>query len=76
MAVPKRKTTPSRKGMRQQRHARATAGAYSESQDTGTLALRHHATREADGSMWYNGRQIKKGKVRVEADETAEAAAE
>lgn len=75
MAVPKRKTTPSRKGMRQQRHARATVGAYTESPDTGTLVLRHHATREADGSMWYNGRKIKEGKVRAEA-ETAEAAAE
>lgn len=76
MAVPKRKTSPSRKGMRQQRQARAIAGAYTESPDTGTLVLRHHATREADGSMWYNGRQIKKAKVKVEAMETAEASAE
>lgn len=66
MAVPKRKTSPSRKGMRQQRHAKAVAGAIMESPDTGTLTLRHHATREADGSMWYRGRQIKKGKVKAE----------
>lgn len=76
MAVPKRKTSPSRKGMRQQRHARAVAGAMTESPDTGTMAQRHHATREADGSMWYRGRQIKKGKVKVEAEASAEAAAE
>jgi len=73
MAVPKRKTTPSRKGMRQARHAKAIAGSYTENPDTGTLVLRHHATREADGSMWFNGKQVKKAKVKPEAEgETAE----
>lgn len=71
MAVPKRKTSPSRKGMRQQRHAKAVAGAYLENPDTGTLVLRHHATREADGSMWFKGRQIKKAKVKAEAEAPA-----
>ncbi|NBV54228.1 MAG: 50S ribosomal protein L32 [Proteobacteria bacterium] len=73
MAVPKRKTSPSRKGMRQQRHARAVAGAYMENPDTGTLTLRHHASREADGSMWFKGKMIKKAKVKAEP--TAEAPA-
>jgi ribosomal protein L32 len=68
MAVPKRKTTPSAKGMRQQRHAKAVAGSYTENPDTGTLVLRHHATREADGSMWFNGVQVKKAKVKPEAE--------
>lgn len=74
MPVPKRKTSPSRKGMRQQRHARAVAGAYTENPDTGTMVLRHHATREADGSMWFNGKMIKAPKVKAEAisDEVAE----
>lgn len=67
MAVPKKKTSQSRKGMRQAHHAIKGVGAFAESPDTGTLAHRHHATREADGSMWYRGRQIKKGKVKAEA---------
>ncbi len=71
MPVPKRKTSPSRKGMRQQRHAKAESGAYMESPDTGTLVLRHHATREADGSMWFKGVQVRKPKARVEAVEEA-----
>jgi ribosomal protein L32 len=73
MPVPKRKTSPSRKGMRQQRHAKADSGSYKESPDTGTLVLRHHATREADGSMWFNGVQVKKPRVRAEAVESADA---
>ena len=73
MAVPKRKTSPSRKGMRQQRHAKATGGSYTENPDTGTLVLRHHATREADGSMWFNGKMVKQPKVKAQqVEETAE----
>lgn len=72
MAVPKRKTTPSRKGMRQARHAKATPGAYTENPDTGTLVLRHHATREPDGSMWFKGVQVKKAKAKPEAADAAE----
>lgn len=73
MAVPKRKTSPSRKGMRQQRHARATGGSYTENPDTGTLQLRHHATREADGSMWFNGVMVKKPKAKAQpVEESAE----
>jgi large subunit ribosomal protein L32 len=74
MAVPKKKTSPSRKGMRQAHHAIKSVGAYAESPDTGTLVRRHQATTEADGSMWYRGRQIRKGKVKPEA--AAEATAE
>jgi ribosomal protein L32 len=73
MAVPKKKTSPSRKGMRQQRHARATAGTYSENQQTGTLARRHHLSREADGSMYYGDKLIKAAKTKAAP---AEAAAE
>lgn len=73
MAVPKRKTSPSRKGMRQQRHAKASGGSYTENPDTGTLVQRHHATREADGSMWFNGKMVVKPKVKAQpAEETAE----
>lgn len=73
MPVPKRKTSPSRKGMRQQRHAKATSGSYTENPDTGTQVLRHHATREADGSMWFNGVQVRKPKVRAsQVEDSAE----
>jgi large subunit ribosomal protein L32 len=71
MAVPKRKTSPSRRGMRRAHHALETA-TFAESPDTGTLVLRHHATVEADGSMWYRGKQIKAAKPQAEAE--AEAA--
>lgn len=74
MAVPKKKTSPSRKGMRQAHHAIKNVGAYAESPDTGTLVRRHHATVEADGSMWYRGRLVRKGKVKAPVE--AEAAAE
>ena len=73
MAVPKKKTSPGRKGMRQQRHARATAGTYGENQQTGTLARRHHLSREADGSMYYGDRLVKKGKVKAKPAEAPAA---
>jgi ribosomal protein L32 len=68
MAAPKKKVSPSRKGMRQQRHARATAGTYSENQNTGTLARRHHLSREADGSMYYGDKLVKAAKVKKPAE--------
>lgn len=71
MAVPKRKTSPSRKGMRQGGQVKETIGAYAESPDTGTLVRRHQATKEADGSMWYRGRQLKAPKVKPAAEEPA-----
>lgn len=74
MAVPKKKTSPGRKGMRQQRHARAEVGTYSENQQTGTLARRHHLSREADGSMYYGDRLVKAAKVKASASEGSAAA--
>lgn len=71
MAVPKRKTSPSRKGMRQGGQVKETIGAYAESPDTGTLVRRHHATKELDGSVWYKGRQLKAAKVKPVAEEAA-----
>ncbi|MEC8026747.1 MAG: 50S ribosomal protein L32, partial [Pseudomonadota bacterium] len=41
MAVPKRKTTPSKRGMRRA-HDRAKADAYVENPDTGELHRPHH----------------------------------
>jgi large subunit ribosomal protein L32 len=75
MAVPKKKVSPSRKGMRQARHKRAEIGAYGENPDTGTLARRHHLSREADGSMWYKGRQVKAARLKPASEEAAPQAA-
>ncbi|PIZ30911.1 MAG: 50S ribosomal protein L32 [Alphaproteobacteria bacterium CG_4_10_14_0_8_um_filter_53_9] len=75
MAVPKRKTSPSKRGMRRSHHnaeAAAQIGSYAESPDTGTLVRRHHATREADGSMWYRGKMIKPAKIKADAEVAAE----
>lgn len=69
MAVPKRKTSPARKGMRQQRQAEAQVGAIQANPKTGTLGLRHHVIKENDGSLWYKGTQIKGPKVTAEAAE-------
>lgn len=41
MAVPKRKTTPSRRGMRRS-HDRIRSGTYIEDPDSKELRLRHH----------------------------------
>ncbi len=72
MAVPKRKTTPSRKGMRQARQAEAVAGAYTLDAAHGTLRLRHHAGRDDTGAVTFRGKVIKPAKVKVQADaETA-----
>ncbi|MCP5404880.1 MAG: 50S ribosomal protein L32 [Pseudomonadaceae bacterium] len=69
MAVPKKKTSPSRKGMRQQRQAEAQTGTIAANPKTGTLGLRHHVVKEQDGSLWYKGVQVKAAKAVVEAAE-------
>ncbi len=61
MAVPKRKTSPSRKGMRQARHAEAQTGTIQANPKTGTLGLRHHIIKEADG-LYYKGKLVKAAK--------------
>ena len=58
MAVPKRKTTPSRRGMRRAHDALRRVNVV-EDQTTGELKRPHHVS--ADG--YYNGRQVTKGKV-------------
>lgn len=69
MAVPKRKTSPARKGMRQQRQAEAQVGSMQANPKTGTLGLRHHIVVESDKSLWYKGVMIKGPKVKAEVAE-------
>jgi large subunit ribosomal protein L32 len=60
MAVPKRKTTPSRRGMRRAHDAIAESS-VTTCQTTGTLKRRHHVS--PDG--YYNGRKVTDGKVNI-----------
>ncbi len=57
MAVPKKKTTQSKRGMRRAHDAIST-GTYEECPDSGDLKLRHHISPEG----WYRGRQVIKAK--------------
>ena len=54
MAVPKRKTSPSRRGMRRSHHA-LEANAYVEDKDTGELRRPHHLDLKTG---MYRGRQV------------------
>jgi len=54
MAVPKRKVSPSRRGMRRSHHALA-ANSYIEDKDTGELRRPHHVDLKTG---MYKGRQI------------------
>jgi large subunit ribosomal protein L32 len=54
MAVPKRKVSPSRQGMRRSHHALAQA-TYVEDKDTGELRRPHHVDLKTG---MYNGKQI------------------
>ncbi len=58
MAVPKRKTSPSRRGMRRSHEALSKTNVV-EDKTTGELKRPHHVS--ADG--YYNGRQVTKTKV-------------
>ena len=58
MAVPKRKTSPSRRGMRRAHEALKGTNVV-EDKTTGELKRPHHVS--ADG--YYNGRQVTKSKV-------------
>jgi large subunit ribosomal protein L32 len=58
MAVPKRKTTPSRRGMRRAHDALAK-NAYVEDKDSGELRRPHHIDLK---SGKYKGKQILKPK--------------
>ncbi|MBN9542843.1 MAG: 50S ribosomal protein L32, partial [Alphaproteobacteria bacterium] len=53
MAVPKRKTSPSVRGMRRSHDAIAIAGVV-ENQTTGELQYQHHMTKDG----YYKGRQV------------------
>lgn len=59
MAVPKRKTSPSRRNMRRSHHALSTVNAV-EDKTTGELKRPHHVS--PDG--YYKGRQVTTAKVR------------
>jgi large subunit ribosomal protein L32 len=59
MAVPKRKTSPSRRGMRRS-HEALDQTTVVEDKTTGELKRPHHVS--ADG--YYNGRQVTKAKVK------------
>ena len=54
MAVPKRKTSPSRRGMRRA-HDRLTAETYVEDKDTGELHRPHHIDLKTG---MYRGKQV------------------
>ncbi|MEE2567508.1 50S ribosomal protein L32 [Hyphobacterium marinum] len=54
MAVPKRKTTPSKRGMRRS-HDKLAAPAYIEDKDSGELRRPHHIDLK---SGMYRGKQI------------------
>ena len=60
MAVPKRKTSPSRRGMRQSHLALKASSAIVEDQTTGEQKRSHHVS--ADGM--YNGRKVTTAKVK------------
>lgn len=59
MAVPKRKTSPSRRGMRQSHHALGKT-AVSEDQTSGEQKRPHHVS--PDGN--YRGRKVTTAKVK------------
>lgn len=59
MAVPKRKTSPSRRGMRRSHHA-LDATSISEDQTSGELKRPHHVS--PDGN--YRGRKVTTAKVK------------
>lgn len=59
MAVPKRKTSPSRRGMRRSHHA-LDAVAVTEDKTTGELKRPHHVA--PDGM--YKGRKVTTAKVK------------
>jgi large subunit ribosomal protein L32 len=54
MAVPKRKTSPSRRNMRRSHHALGT-NPYVEDKDTGELRRPHHVDLKTG---MYKGRQV------------------
>jgi large subunit ribosomal protein L32 len=54
MAVPKKKTSPSRKGMRQS-HDKLAAATYIEDKDSGELRRPHHIDLKTGK---YRGRQV------------------
>lgn len=54
MAVPKRKTTPSKRGMRRA-HDRLSAAAYIEDKESGELRRPHHIDLKTGR---YRGRQV------------------
>ena len=54
MAVPKRKTTPSKRGMRRA-HDRLAAATYIEDKDSGELRRPHHIDLKTGK---YRGRQV------------------
>lgn len=60
MAVPKRKTTPSKRGMRRSHHA-LSEPTYVEDADTGEMRRPHHIDLKTG---MYRGRQVLKVKDR------------
>ncbi len=54
MAVPKRKTTPSKRGMRRS-HDKLSGAAYIEDKDSGELRRPHHIDLKTGK---YRGRQV------------------
>jgi large subunit ribosomal protein L32 len=74
MAVPKKKTTPSRRGMRRSHDALKTLGNITFDKTTGEAKLAHHISM-IDG--YYKGKQVVKVKSKfTESAEDQSAAAE
>ena len=59
MAVPKKKTSPSRRNMRRSHHALDRVNVV-EDKTTGELKRPHHVSRDGQ----YNGRQVTTAKIR------------
>jgi len=66
MAVPKKKTSPSKRNMRRAHHALKTVN-YVETQETGELTIQHQMS--TDG--FYKGKRVFATAEEVEAAETA-----
>lgn len=61
MAVPKRKTSPSRRNMRRSHHALETAN-YGECPNCGEPKLSHHV---CPACGYYDGREVVKAKAKA-----------
>lgn len=62
MAVPKKKTTPSRRNMRRAHDAIEATASVNTCATTGEVKMMHHAHTDNEGNVHYRGRVIKAAK--------------